>query len=239
MAFQYLTNVPLERARREFRDALRCAGFGPEAETIPVQDACGRITAEPVYARICAPHYPACAMDGIALEARATFGATETTPVTLGAEAFTAVNTGDPVPEGCDAVVMADVVGQEDGSVRLHAAAVPWQHIRQIGEDICAGEMILASHVEISPSAMGAMLAAGVLEAAVLRRPVVGIIPTGDEVVPPTASRGTWWSSTPPSFPPCWSSGERSPGPSPLCRTRGRPSVPPWRRRCPSATWCC
>ena len=189
MAFQYLTNVPLERARREFRDALRCAGFGPEAETIPVRDACGRITAEPVYARICAPHYPACAMDGIALEARATFGATETTPVTLGAEAFTAVDTGDPVPEGCDAVVMAeDVVGQEDGSVRLHAAAVPWQHIRQIGEDICAGEMILASHVEISPSAMGAMLAAGVLEAAVLRRPVVGIIPTGDEVVPPTAS---------------------------------------------------
>lgn len=189
MAFQYLTNVPLERARREFRDALRCAGFGPEAETIPVQDACGRITAEPVYARICAPHYPACAMDGIALEARATFGATETTPVTLGAEAFTAVDTGDPVPEGCDAVVMAeDVVGQEDGSVRLHAAAVPWQHIRQIGEDICAGEMILASHVEISPSAMGAMLAAGVLEATVLRRPVVGIIPTGDEVVPPTAS---------------------------------------------------
>lgn len=189
MAFQYLTNVPLERARREFRDALRCAGFGPEAETIPVRDACGRITAEPVYARICAPHYPASAMDGIALEARATFGATETTPVTLGAEAFTAVDTGDPVPEGCDAVVMAeDVVGQEDGSVRLHAAAVPWQHIRQIGEDICAGEMILASHVEISPSAMGAMLAAGVLEAAVLRRPVVGIIPTGDEVVPPTAS---------------------------------------------------
>lgn len=189
MAFQYLTNVPLERARREFRDALRCAGFGPEAETIPVRDACGRITAEPVYARVCAPHYPACAMDGIALEARATFGATETTPVTLGAEAFTAVDTGDPVPEGCDAVVMAeDVVGQEDGSVRLHAAAVPWQHIRQIGEDICAGEMILASHVEISPSAMGAMLAAGVLEAAVLRRPVVGIIPTGDEVVPPTAS---------------------------------------------------
>lgn len=189
MAFQYLTNVPLERARREFRDALRCAGFGPEAETIPVRDACGRITAEPVYARICAPHYPASAMDGIALEARATFGATETTPVTLGAEAFTAVDTGDSVPEGCDAVVMAeDVVGQEDGSVRLHAAAVPWQHIRQIGEDICAGEMILASHVEISPSAMGAMLAAGVLEAAVLRRPVVGIIPTGDEVVPPTAS---------------------------------------------------
>ena len=75
-----------------------------------------------------------------------------------------------------------------DLAARLYAAAAPWQHIRQIGEDICAGEMILASHVEISPSAMGAMLAAGVLEAAVLRRPVVGIIPTGDEVVPPTAS---------------------------------------------------
>lgn len=83
MAFQYLTNVPLEQAREEFRACLRAQGFGPDAETVPVQDACGRVTAGPVYARICAPHYPASAMDGIALAASATFGATETTPVVL------------------------------------------------------------------------------------------------------------------------------------------------------------
>ena len=188
MAFQYLTNVPLEQAREEFRACLRAQGFGPGAETVPVQDACGRVTAGPVYARICAPHYPASAMDGIALAASATFGATETTPVVLSEGDFTVVDTGDPIPEGCDAVVMVeDVIRQEDGTVRLYASAAPWQHIRQIGEDVCAGEMILGSRAVISPAAIGAMLAAGVLEAEVLRRPVVGIIPTGDEIVPPTA----------------------------------------------------
>lgn len=188
MAFQYLTNVPLEEARRAFRACMREQGFGPRAQTIPVQEACGRVTAGPVYARICAPHYPASAMDGVALAARITFGATETTPVTLREGDFTVVDTGDPIPDGCDAVVMVeDVICGEDGTVRLYAPAAPWQHIRQIGEDVCAGEMILASHMEISPSAIGAMLAAGVLEVAVLCRPVVGIIPTGDELVPPTA----------------------------------------------------
>lgn len=188
MPFQYLTNVPLDQARQEYCDRLREQGFGPEAETIPVQEACGRVTAVPVYAHICAPHYPASAMDGIALDAKLTFGASETTPVTLGEGDYVMVDTGDPIPNGCDAVVMIeDVIRQEDGTVHLHAPSAPWQHIRQIGEDICAGEMILASHTSISPSAIGAMLAAGVLEVSVLRRPVVGIIPTGDEIVPPTA----------------------------------------------------
>ena len=143
MAFQYLTNTPLEQARRDYRDALRQQGFGPEAETVPVPAACGRVTAEPVYAHICAPHYPASAMDGIALAAKVTFGASETTPVTLTEKDFTVVDTGDPIPEGCDAVVMVeDVIYQEDGTVRLYAPAAPWQHIRQIGEDVCAGEKI-------------------------------------------------------------------------------------------------
>ncbi len=188
MSFQYLTNVPLDQARQEYREFLRARGFRADAETVPVSEACSRITAGPVYAHICAPHYPASAMDGIALDAKVTFGASETTPVTLRPEDFTAVDTGDPIPVGCDAVVMIeDVIRQEDGTVRLYAPAAPWQHIRQIGEDICAGEMILPSHTTISPSAIGAMLAAGVLEVSVLRRPVVGVIPTGDEIVPPTA----------------------------------------------------
>ena len=188
MAFQYLTNVPLEQAKREYCACMRQQGFGADGETVPVQDACGRMTADAVYARICAPHYPASAMDGIALAARITFGASETTPVILKEGDFVTVDTGDPIPEGCDAVVMVeDVIRSDDGSVRLYDAAAPWQHIRQIGEDICAGEMILPSHTVISPSAIGAMLAAGVLTVSVLRRPVVGIIPTGDEIIPPTA----------------------------------------------------
>ncbi len=187
MSFQYLTNLPLEEAKRTYLNALRADGFRAETERVPVARSFGRVTARAVYAAINAPHYPACAMDGIALEAGLTFGAGETTPATLSPDQFVTVDTGDPLPEGRDAVVMIeDVVSQPDGSVRLYAPAAPWQHVRQIGEDICAGEMILPSYTKISPSAIGAMIAGGVLEVEVLKRPVVGIIPTGDEIVPPT-----------------------------------------------------
>lgn len=186
MGFEYLTNVPLEQARREYLELLKHQGFEPQTQVIPVYESCGRVTAEAVYAHICAPHYTASAMDGVAVCARDTFGATETTPVTLHPEQFTVLDTGDPVPEGRDAVIMVeDLVKNEDGSITIHAAAAPWQHIRQIGEDVCAGEMILPGHMTVTPAAIGAMIAGGVLELRVIRRPVVGIIPTGDEIIPP------------------------------------------------------
>ena len=188
MAFTYLTNVPLEQAKKEYLWTLVEQGFEARSERIRVQDAFGRITARAVYAHINAPHYACSAMDGIALYARDSFGATETTPVTLRAGQFTVVDTGDPIPEGRDAVIMVEeLVKNDDGSVTIHAPAAPWQHIRQIGEDVCAGEMILPSLMEITPAAIGAMIAGGVLELEVLAKPVVGIIPTGDEIVPPCA----------------------------------------------------
>ena len=191
MPFEFLTNAPLAEARDNYIAALLSRGFAAGEETVPVPDSAGRVTARAVYAAICAPHYPASAMDGIALPARRTFGATEITPVTVAAGDYVTVDTGDPIPDGCDAVVMVEeLVPAENGAVKLYAPAAPWQNIRQIGEDICAGEMILASHTAISPAAIGAMLAAGVLTVPVLRRPRVGIIPTGDEVVPPTENPG-------------------------------------------------
>ena len=189
MAFHYLTNIALDKAREEYIALLQENGFAPKTEVIPVQHSCGRITAKAVYAAICAPHYPASAMDGIAITASQSFGAGETSPVTLEEGDFTIVDTGDPIPEGRDAVVMIeDVVKESSGRVKLFAPAAPWQHIRQIGEDICAGEMILASHCTISPAAIGSMLAGGVLEVEVIRPMLVGLIPTGDEIVAPTAN---------------------------------------------------
>ncbi len=186
MGFEYLTNIPLAKAREDYLTLLKSHGYGPKTETIPVWDACGRVTAHGVYAHICAPHYAASAMDGVAVSAKDTFGATETTPVTLNPGQFIVLDTGDPIPEDKDAVIMVeDIVKNEDGTITIHAAAAPWQHIRQIGEDICAGEMILPSHMTVSPSAIGAMIAGGVLEVEVIRKPVVGIIPTGDEIIPP------------------------------------------------------
>ena len=197
MAFEYLTNVALDEAVEGFLAVLKGLGLSPRVEIVPVGEALGRITAEPLYAAISAPHYHACAMDGIALAASVTFGATATTPVTVQAADYVVVDTGDPLPDDCDAVVMIeDVVFPEGLSlddlggcpVVLHAAIAPWGNVRQIGEDICAGEMLLTSNVRIEPAAMGAMLAAGIQQVAVIARPRVGIIPTGDEVVAPSAN---------------------------------------------------
>ena len=188
MPFEYLTNIPLDKAKREYMETLVQNGMAPKTESILVTEAAGCVTAGPVYAVICAPHYNASAMDGIALSAKLTFGASETTPVSLAADKYVHVNTGDPLPDGCDAVIMIeDVIECGSGQINLYEAAAPWQHIRQIGEDICAGEMILPSFSLVSPAALGAMIAGGVSEISVIKRPVVGIIPTGDELIPPTS----------------------------------------------------
>lgn len=187
MEFEYLTNIPLEKAKSDYIEKLLKNGMHPDSETIRVEESVGRITADPVYAHICAPHYNASAMDGIALDASLTYGASETTPVFLKESQYTVVDTGDPLPKGCDTVVMVEDVIKEKDGVRLYHAAAPWQHIRQIGEDIAAGDMILPSYTPITPSAIGAFIAGGVLEISVIKKPVVGIIPTGDEIISPTA----------------------------------------------------
>lgn len=188
MPFEYLTPKALDEALAEYLSLLGSKGMQPTVETVKTSEGCGRVTAKAVYANICSPHFNASAMDGIAVRASDTFGATETTPVYLPPEKFTRLDTGDPIPDDCDAVVMIeDVVEAENDGVRLYAAATPWQHVRQIGEDICAGDMILPSFTRLTAPALGAMLAGGVLEFEAVKKPVVGIIPTGDEIVPPTA----------------------------------------------------
>lgn len=188
MGFSYLTNVPLRQAKQEYLKFVQDRGFAHRTEIVPVAESCGRVTAEAVYAKICAPHYAASAMDGVAVKAKDTFGATETTPITLSQNQYIVLDTGDPVPESCDAVIMVeDIVHNSDGSITIHAAAAPWQHIRQIGEDICAGEMILPAFMPVTPSAIGAMIAGGVMTLSVICKPLVGIIPTGDEIIAPCA----------------------------------------------------
>ena len=165
MAFQSLSVVPLEKARNEYLALLIQNGMVPQAEVIPVISAAGRVTSGALYARICAPQYNASAMDGIALEAKLTSGAGEASPVLLAEGQYRRINTGDHLPIGCDAVIMIeDVIELENGVVKLLISAAPWQNIRQIGEDICAGEMILPSYSPITPVAIGALIAGGICE---------------------------------------------------------------------------
>ena len=181
--YEYLSNTQLSEALRQYLSFLVQRGLPERTETVSVEASLGRMSACAVYARQSSPHYTACAMDGIALLARRTFGATQTTPVFLKESDFSRVDTGDPLPAGCDAVVMIEDCVEEDGGILLRAAAAPWQHVRQIGEDLAAGDMILPSYLEIEPAMIGALLAGGVRTLEVLARPRVAIIPTGDEIV--------------------------------------------------------
>lgn len=182
---KYLSNKPIEQAILEYCQALAQAGCLRATVELPVSQALGRKTAEAVYSRRSVPHFLASAMDGIALQAAKTYGATETTPIRLSTQDYQPVDTGDPLPDGCDAVIMIeDVINTDDSSdIILEQAAVPWQHIRQIGEDFCAGDMLLTTNTIINPAAVGALTAGGISSVRVYRPLRVAIIPTGDEIV--------------------------------------------------------
>ncbi len=147
-------------------------------------------------------------MDGYAVRFADTFGASEKTPKRLKiGEQAVYVDTGDPMPEGFNAVIMIEDVnivkgkdlpplnpplakgGKERGGdpdfIEIISSATPWQHVRVIGEDIVATELILPENHRIRPSDIGAMLAGGHIEVAVRRKPKTVIIPTGTEIVEP------------------------------------------------------
>lgn len=162
-----------------WRAALAAAGC-PEvvgSERVPVEDAAGRVAAGPVLARLSAPAVPCAAMDGIAVLA----GPSEV----VAAGAFDVVDTGDPLPPGRDAVVMREHLRRRpDGSVHLRGPAAAGQHVRQVGESVRAGELLVAAGRVLRPADLAAAAAGGLRELDVRRRPVVTIIPTGDEVRP-------------------------------------------------------
>lgn len=188
MKHNYLNNTEISAAKEIYFSKVKSSGYEHKTENISVQNACGRILSEAVYAKICSPHYNASAMDGIAVKADKTYGASEASPVILSIEDYIVVDTGDPLPDDADAVIMIeDVVEDENGNVKLISAAAPWQNVRQIGEDICMGDMIAVSGTRLTPSLCGALLAGGVTSVNVIKKPVVGIIPTGDEIVLPTS----------------------------------------------------
>ena len=189
----YLEDLPLEEAVRRFGTALEEASALEltESEAVALDEANGRVTAEAVWARRSTPHYDAAAMDGIAVRSRETVGASETSPVVLrvGGQAVW-VDTGDPMPGGFDAVVMIEVVHEIDaGAVEVYSPVAPYQHVRPLGEDIVATELLLAQGHRLRPHDVAACAAAGLAEAPVRRRPTVAIIPTGNEIVPPEQAR--------------------------------------------------
>lgn len=161
-----------------------------EPEIVPVREALGRVLTGPVKAARSVPAYHGAAMDGVAVRAAATFGALPEHPVSMsaGTEAIP-VNTGAPLPEGTDAVVMIEQVESGDGCFEIREAAYPWQNVRKTGEDIVVGEILLPARHRIRAYDQGALLAAGILSAEVFQKPRVLIIPTGGEIVLPEEAK--------------------------------------------------
>ncbi|MBW1710869.1 MAG: molybdopterin biosynthesis protein, partial [Deltaproteobacteria bacterium] len=157
-----------------------------QAENVPTDQALNRITASPVFARFSSPSFHAAAMDGVAVRAEDTFGASPDRPMTLavGKQAVY-LNTGHLIPEGANAVIMIEQIEDlDDGNIQIEAAAYPWQHVRKVGEDIVATEMILPQNTRLGPYELGAVVAAGHQQVSVKKRPRVHIIPTGSELLP-------------------------------------------------------
>ncbi len=184
----YLEDIPLDEARAKLQAALLGAErAGPlEGELVPLADALGRVTAEPLRARRSSPHFHCAAMDGYAVDAAATVSARETQALALrlGQDAYP-VNTGDALPEGCNAVIMIENVNEADEETLLiYASVAPWQHVRLMGEDMVTTETVLQVNHQLRPVDLGALAGCGHQRVLARRRPRVVIIPTGSELVP-------------------------------------------------------
>jgi len=196
------------RARTSVADAVallerRVAALG--AERVPIREAAGRVAAEDVVARVSVPHFARAAMDGYAVVGESTFGATSYAPIllTLAGDArpgrlhpgslkageAIAITTGAPIPDGADAVIMAEhteeILGPGGRQVRISEPVAPGKHVGHIGEDVTEGTIVVARGRLLRPQDVGVAASVGVAELDVVRRPTVAILVTGDELLPP------------------------------------------------------
>jgi len=178
----YIENNNPEQALNTFLLNLHISG---KPENVRITEALGRITYKPHFAKVCDPMYNAAAMDGIMTRSAQTIAASELTPITLRLhEDFEYVNTGGEIAADFDTVIMIeDVIVIDSFTVQIIQSAYPWQHVRLVGESVVAGEMVLPSAHMVRPVDLGALTAAGYDNVCVFRKPRVGIIPTGAELV--------------------------------------------------------
>jgi putative molybdopterin biosynthesis protein len=186
----YLDDIPLSEAWQKLAAALEAVGqWQPLGEEeLPLPAALGRVTARPIYARVSSPHYHGSAMDGYAVRSAETAAASEAAPVllALGSRAKY-VDTGDPVPAWADAVIPIENVqvieDAQASGIEIRASVAPRQHVRLMGEDLVATELVLAANHTLRPVDLGAVAAGGHAMVWVRRQPRVAVIPTGTELV--------------------------------------------------------
>lgn len=181
----YLSNYELDEALKIYLDKL--GTLSTETDILNTWDSNGRVTTTAVFAILSSPHYNSSAMDGIACKSEKTFNASDRNHVLLteGTD-YVVVDTGDPIPKEFDCVIMVeDLIKVDETHVEIYQSAVPWQNIRPLGEDIVENQLIVPSKHKIRPVDIGALIAGGINHVEVYKKPTVGIIPTGTEIVEP------------------------------------------------------
>ena len=181
---KYLSNIPLQEGIEKYCKFLDINKIR-DTEYIDVEKSLNRMSSEAIYANLSAPFYNCSAMDGIAVKVESTFLANEQNMITLEeSKDYIVVDTGDPIPKEFDAVIMVeDLLEKEDNSVKIIKPAIPWQHIRCLGEDVVEKEMIIPSFHTIRPQDIGSMISGKIDKIQVFKEFKVGIIPTGTELI--------------------------------------------------------
>jgi putative molybdopterin biosynthesis protein len=156
-------------------------------QLVDVEDAVGRITSETVVARLSSPSYYAAAIDGLAVASHSTVGASPESPVTLDVgTSLPFVDTGSPMPAGCDTVVpFYELKLTGERSLEVRRPSAPWRNVRPIGEDLAAGEVILPKGHRVRSMDLSALIAGGIREMMVEGQPRVHVVPLGEALVEP------------------------------------------------------
>jgi molybdenum cofactor synthesis domain len=196
---EFLHLVPPEEARQRWLPHIT---HRLPTETVPTAQALGRVTAEAVVAPHPMPPFPRSAVDGYAVRAADTYGASESLPayltvvgevpmgaapaVTVGPGQAALIHTGGMLPPGADAVVMVEHTQMaREGEVEVLRPVAVGENVIALGEDVAQGETVLPPGIRIRAAEIGGLMALGIVQVPVVREPKVGILSTGDEVVAP------------------------------------------------------
>ena len=177
----------LAEARDQFRERVESHS---RTEALPLRDADGRVVAETVTAQADVPHYPRAAMDGYAVRAEDTFGASDRSPVVLRerddeveARSAKQVHTGSELPEGADAVVMVEHTEEVGDEIEVFQPVSGGENVGPVGEDVETGQHLYDPGHRLRPSDLGLLRSVGLTEVTVFEQPTVSVIPTGEELV--------------------------------------------------------
>jgi molybdopterin molybdotransferase len=196
---EFLTLLPPDQAREKLLSSIAAA---VDSETVDVVHALGRFAASDIFAPHPLPEFPRATVDGYAVRASDTFGASDTLPAylnligeapmgeapafELGAGQCALIHTGGMLPKGADAVVMLEYTQTVGSEIEIFKSVADGENLIRVGEDVAQNQRVILKGTQLRPAEIGGLMALGVTSVRVAKRPLVGLISTGDEVVEPS-----------------------------------------------------